>query len=167
VSDYLHSRVHYIEATSSHRGRITYYGVKHVSEVAAHGFESCLNQIQKMADSYSVRRELWEKHPIKQKAWPTFADYSRIAKSEFCYGIVTGLARRWREQPMPTPPAETTALAINEDDVADKWIEKREVKLEERTVKQPEYATCDGHHIAGEALSRFIEIHAGLGGVMT
>jgi len=166
VADYFSARVHYIEATSHQEGQLTYYGIQTVSEVAAHGFESCLNEIQRAADSYTVRRELWEKHPIRAKAWPTFEDYTEAAKSEMCFGIVTGLARRWKEEREKAPyqeNKESTALAINEDHVADSWLAKREVEVEERTVKQPQYHTGDGHHLAGEYLSRFIAMHAGLG----
>jgi len=174
VGDHYRVKVHYVEAQSSDEpGVVTYYGVQKAARDAAYGFEACLNQIVEMAAKYQVLERLWERHPLKPTVFAAFATYKEIAKAEMCYGVVTGLARRWarefmqeqREGPQEAAedPGPPTALAIDDQGVADTWLALREVRVKERPREEHGVSTGDGHHTIGESLSKFVSIYAALG----
>jgi hypothetical protein len=166
IADYFSCRALYIPAAKKLKGVVIFCGVAVATEASAYAFESVLNQIRVLSKKYKVNDFVWNVSKLMQLRFRTWEEYRTKAKSEYCYGIVVGLAKKLeelRDQESVNPKdAPTTALALSYSTVADEMVKAVEPNLTEE--KPPERNWTGTEHVyAGVRDSKNVHVTKGLG----
>lgn len=150
VADYMNAKVFYSEGGSWQGASLVFYGVKLNAEVAAHAFQSLLNQIRTLSRKHKVTRGEWEnsrRHAglfrrlmetqgVKINEYSSFETYRAAAKREYREGLVIGFGRYLKElkerEAASAEGSRITALAIQYEGIAASWLEQQGIETRER-----------------------------------